>query len=102
MGLRKWAIAALVALAMLSVMTPATAWIGSERLVAIRGHSLRHGIRHTEAQRNAIPYGKPRVDGHGSAGHRVSRGRIGADSVAVHRADFRTDGNGQRIGLFQG
>lgn len=35
MGLRKWAIAALVALAMLGVMTPATAWIGSERVVVL-------------------------------------------------------------------
>jgi hypothetical protein len=34
-GLRRWAIAALVALAMLSVMTPATAWIGGERLITI-------------------------------------------------------------------
>ena len=35
MGLRKWAIAALVALVMLGVMSPATAWIGSERVVVI-------------------------------------------------------------------
>lgn len=35
MGLRKWAIAALVALAVLGVMTPATAWIGGERLITI-------------------------------------------------------------------
>jgi hypothetical protein len=35
MGLRKWAIAALVALVMLSMMMPATAWVGSERLVTI-------------------------------------------------------------------
>jgi hypothetical protein len=35
MGLRKWAIVAVVALAIICAMTPATAWMGSERLVTI-------------------------------------------------------------------
>jgi hypothetical protein len=35
MGLRKWAIAALAVLIVLSAMTPATAWLGSKRVVEL-------------------------------------------------------------------